>query len=202
MAELKFDSNNFRLHGERNKRVIHKSLVECGAGRSILIDKDDCIIAGNGVYEQAQALGIPVRVIETDGRELIAVKRNDLATDDDRRKLLALADNHTSDTSVFNEQIILDNFSLEELVAWEFSVNVDDVNIEQEFEQGSFIRQVKDSSDVFQISFGLPKSMQKDYKLYVKEHGKDNLLQLLISEVRFMDAMSKDKTYVSQLIGK
>ncbi len=185
MAELKYDPNNFRLHGEQNKRIIHKSLVECGAGRSILIDKDDCIIAGNGVYEQAQCLGIPVRIIETDGNELIAVKRNDLTTNDNRRKLLALADNHASDTSIFNDQIVLDNFSVEELEAWEFSVNAEglDIDLTKDLQQGAFVNQVRESSDSFQVTFTLPKTLQVDYEAYVHEQGKDNLLQILISEI-------------------
>ena len=89
---IKYDPHNYRIHGEENKRLINKSLVECGAGRSIVVDRDDVIISGNGVYEQAQALGLKVRIIESDGNELIAIKRVDLATDDEKRKLLSFAD--------------------------------------------------------------------------------------------------------------
>ena len=98
MSNIKIDPNNYRIHDDKNKRLIRKSLEECGAGRSILFDNDDCIIAGNGVYEQAQELGLKVRVIESDGTELIAIKRNDLSTEDARRKALALADNHILDS--------------------------------------------------------------------------------------------------------
>lgn len=127
MSELRFDPRNYRIHDEKNKRLIRKSLEDCGAGRSILFDKDNCIIAGNGVYEQAMELGLPVRVIESDGTELIAIKRTDLATEDARRKALALADNHTSDTSIFDVEAILEDFTPEELDLWEFSV--DDLQI-------------------------------------------------------------------------
>lgn len=121
---IKADPRNYRLHPDANKRVIRKSLEDLGAGRSIVIDKEDCIIAGNGVYEEAQALGLPVRVVETDGRELIAVKRTDLGTADERRRLLAFADNHASDTSVFDTEIVVEDFSPETLDAWEFAVEV------------------------------------------------------------------------------
>lgn len=53
VSEIKLDPHNYRIHGEENKRLIRKSLTECGAGRSILVDKNDIVIAGNGVYEQA-----------------------------------------------------------------------------------------------------------------------------------------------------
>lgn len=126
--KIKFDPNNYRVHGDKNKRLIRKSLEECGAGRSILLDKDDVIIAGNGVFEQAQGLGLKVRVIESDGSELIAIKRKDLSTSDEKRKLLALADNYTSDTSEFDIDAILDDFNPDDLDAWEF--NVSDFDIE------------------------------------------------------------------------
>ena len=123
MPELKLDPHNYRIHTDKNKRLIQKSLVECGAGRSILFDNEDCIIAGNGVYEQAQELGLKVRVIESDGKELIAIKRTDLKTDDARRKALALADNYTSDTSVFDVEAILEDFNEDDLDLWEFSID-------------------------------------------------------------------------------
>ena len=134
MDELKFDPKNYRIHTDKNKRLIRKSLEECGAGRSILFDKDNFIIAGNGVYEQALELGLPVRVIESDGNELIAIKRTDLSTEDAKRKALALADNYTSDTSVFDIDAIVEDFGVDELDAWEFDVdefNVEDVSIDE-----------------------------------------------------------------------
>lgn len=123
MAEIKFDPNNYRVHNDKNKRVIRKSLEDCGAGRSVLVDKDNYLIAGNGVYEQAQQLGIPVRVIETDGEELVVVKRTDLSSEDEKRKLLALADNYSSDLSEFDYELVLQDFSAEDLDLWEFSID-------------------------------------------------------------------------------
>lgn len=118
MPEIKYDSKNYRKHSEKNKRVIKKSVDELGAGRSILIDSENEIIAGNGVKE---AWGNkPIRIIETDGNELIAVKRIDLKTKDKKRKTLALIDNHASDTSDFDNELIKEDFENEELNEWEF----------------------------------------------------------------------------------
>lgn len=96
--KLKYDPRNYRIHDDRNLNLIKKSLEELGAGRSILIDNDDTIIAGNGVMQNAEKLGIPTRIVETSGDELIVVKRTDLSSTDEKRKLLAMADNHLSDT--------------------------------------------------------------------------------------------------------
>lgn len=112
---IKFDKRNYRKHNDRNKELIKKSLEECGAGRSIVIDKNDEIIAGNGIYEQAQALNIPVKVIETDGSELVVVKRTDLATEDEKRKKLAVMDNSTSDSSEFDLELLSVDFEVPEL---------------------------------------------------------------------------------------
>lgn len=114
-TEIKFDSRNYRKHNTKNKRLIKKSLEECGAGRSILIDGDDEIIAGNGVYEQAQKLKMPVRIIETDGSEIVAIKRTDLKTTDEKRKQLAVMDNSTSDSSEFDFELMAQDFNVEAL---------------------------------------------------------------------------------------
>lgn len=113
--EIKLDENNYRIHDDRNKQLINKSLKEYGAGRAILTDKDGVIIAGNGTFEQAKELGIPVKVIETDGSELIAVKRIDLATEDEKRKGLAIMDNSTTDSSKFDVSKMRNDFSIPEL---------------------------------------------------------------------------------------
>lgn len=97
------DPLNARKHGPRSREAIARSLRDLGAGRSIVVDSDGVIVAGNGVYEQAHVLGIPVRVIETAGDELVVVHRTDLSTDDDRRKALALADNRLGELSEWDE---------------------------------------------------------------------------------------------------
>lgn len=112
---IKFDSRNYRKHNDKNKELINKSLTELGAGRSILIDANNEIIAGNGVYEQAQQLGLKTKIIETDGSELVVVKRTDLATEDEKRKKLAVMDNSTSDTSEFDIELLQEDFGIPEL---------------------------------------------------------------------------------------
>ena len=113
--EIKFDKRNYRKHNDKNKRLINKSLKELGAGRSILVDSEDEIIGGNGVYEQAKKLGIKTKVIETDGSELVVVKRTDLKTGDEKRKKLAILDNSTSDTSTFDSELLVSDFNIGQL---------------------------------------------------------------------------------------
>ena len=107
--EIKLDPKNYRVHDEENKKVVKKSIKENGFGRSILLDSSDTIIAGNQTFESSQELGLPVRVIETDGTEVIALKRTDLKTDDPKRVALAIADNSSSDSSTFDFDFMIED---------------------------------------------------------------------------------------------
>ena len=132
MNEIKFDKRNYRKHNDKNKKLIKKSLQECGAGRSIIIDNEGEIIAGNGVYEQAQKLGLKTKIVETDGSELVVVKRTDLATDDDKRKRLAVMDNSTSDTSEFDIDLLEEDFAVEDLNDMGLDLKIEDEDEEKE----------------------------------------------------------------------
>ena len=121
VADLKQDAGNYRKHSEDNKKKIKKSIDESGLGRSVVVDADGVLVAGNGVASVLPA-DTPVRVVETDGTELVVVKRTDLHTDDERRKLLALADNATSDNVEWNmEAIEADGWQQDELSDWGIS---------------------------------------------------------------------------------
>lgn len=132
MDEIKFDKRNYRKHNDKNKKLIKKSLQECGAGRSIIIDNEGEIIAGNGVYEQAQKLGLKTKIVETDGSELVVVKRTDLKTDDEKRKALAVMDNSTSDTSEFDLELLTADFTVDDLS--DFGIELPEEKEEEEEE--------------------------------------------------------------------
>lgn len=131
---IKYDKRNYRKHNDKNKELINKSLKECGAGRSIVIDNEENIIAGNGIYEASQKLGLKTKIIETDGSELVVVKRTDLKTDDDKRKQLAVMDNSTSDTSTFDFELLNEDFDTETLSDWGIDADfeIDDEELEPE----------------------------------------------------------------------
>lgn len=95
------DPRNARVHNPRNLGIIEESLQEVGAGRSMVADEGDMILAGNGTMEAAGNVGITkVIEIETDGDALIVHKRRNLTADQKVR--LAIADNLGTDTSAFD----------------------------------------------------------------------------------------------------
>lgn len=97
IEQLVFDDKNFNKHTEFGMSLIEKSIRKHGGGRSILIDKNNRIIGGNGVVETAVNVGLKdVIVVETDGTKLVAVKRNDVDLDTEAGREMALADNATA----------------------------------------------------------------------------------------------------------
>ena len=91
------DNLNANKGTEYGEHLIDKSFRELGAGRSVLIDKNNRLIAGNKSTEKCAEIGIDdVIIVETDGTKLVAVKRTDIDIDSKQGRELALADNATS----------------------------------------------------------------------------------------------------------
>jgi DNA modification methylase len=105
IGDLKSDHKNARRRTDRSASLIAESLKRYGAARSIVIDEDGRILAGNGTVEGAKKAGInKVRVIEAEGDELIAVRRAGLS--EDQKVGLALADNRSSDLSEWDNEML------------------------------------------------------------------------------------------------
>ena len=97
IEELAQDTHNFNKGNEQGQELMERSFKEMGAGRSILIDRNGHIIAGNKSQKAAIAAGIKkVRVIETTGDELVAVKRTDVDIDSSEGRKMAYLDNLTT----------------------------------------------------------------------------------------------------------
>ena len=97
IEDLKFDQHNCNDHCEFGSSLLVKSLQELGAGRSILLDVNNNIVAGNGITEAAASIGIEnIKIVETDGNTLVAVKRTDLDINTPRGRKMAFVDNATA----------------------------------------------------------------------------------------------------------
>jgi DNA modification methylase len=98
LADLTPDPQNANRGTDRGRDALARSLRDYGAGRAVLIDRHGRIIAGNKTVEQATRLGLRLRVVKTDGQQLIAVQRADLdLATDPRAKALAIADNRVGE---------------------------------------------------------------------------------------------------------
>ena len=121
IKDLKQDKRNYRTHNKKNLDLIKKSVKEVGLARSIVIDNENNIICGNGLTSTLDK-NTPIQIIETDGSQLVVVKRTDLNTDDEKRKQLAIMDNSTSDSSEFDLESLQADFDVEQLQDWGLDV--------------------------------------------------------------------------------
>lgn len=112
LKDLVPDDQNFNTGTEFGNGLINKSLSKFGAGRSILLDKNNKIIAGNKTIENAGDIGIEdVEIVESDGTKIIAVKRTDIDLNTKKGREMALADNATAKANI--------SWNFDEIVKWE-----------------------------------------------------------------------------------
>ncbi len=103
--DLTPDPENARDHPARNLALIADALREVGAARSIVIDEDGVVLAGNGVLAAARAAGLSkVRVVDADGTRVVAVRRKGLSEAEKQR--LALYDNRAAELSVWKAPML------------------------------------------------------------------------------------------------
>ena len=111
LSDLIPDHSNANKGTERGRYALEASLRQFGAGRSILLDKNGRIIAGNKTAEVAADVGLDdVIVVQTDGKQVVAVQRTDLDIDSEAGRGLAYADNRVGELSLDwdAEQVLAD----------------------------------------------------------------------------------------------
>lgn len=96
LEDLTPDDRNLNKGTKRGLELLAKSLEKFGAGRSILVDRDGRVIAGNKTLEQAVDMGLEVHVVKTDGKRLVVVQREDISLETPQGREFALADNRVS----------------------------------------------------------------------------------------------------------
>ena len=78
LTDLKPDTSNANRGTERGLRVLDDSLAKVGLGRSIVVDKNLNVVAGNKTLERAVDQGFEdAEIIPTQGDKLIVVLRED-----------------------------------------------------------------------------------------------------------------------------
>lgn len=175
IEQLVPDNKNFNKGTEYGQHLIEESLRKFGAGRSILIDKNNRIIAGNKTIENAATVGIEnVIVVETDGNQIVAVKRNDIDLDSPKGRELALADNATAKANLeWDEEAIAEaaeqwNIDPQD---WGVSLDNDEENEEDEEETKKVIdtKLIVECGDVSHLSLLFSELQDRGFKCELKE---------------------------------
>ena len=152
-----------------------ESLRRFGLGRSILIDKNNRIIAGNKTAEKAADIGFTdVLVVEVDGNQLVAVKRKDIDLDTSKGRELALADNATGKANLsWDEKMIAE-------MATKFDFNPDDWGVdvsmekpdneeEEQTKKEISTRLIVECGDVSKLSMLFSELQDRGFKCELKE---------------------------------
>src|SRR5580704_14946663 len=109
ITQLILDERNANKGTKRGRELLGKSLENYGAGRAVVVDRKNRVIAGNKTVEAARAAGMEsIIVIETDGSSLVAVRRGDLDLETDKKaRELAIADNRASELDLeWNPEVL------------------------------------------------------------------------------------------------
>lgn len=107
ISDLILDPKNARSHSARNIGMLVNALHDVGAARSIVIDENNVVLAGNATCEAAAEAGIEnVRVIEANGEEIIAVRRTGLT--EEQKTKLAIYDNRVAELADWDPSVLAD----------------------------------------------------------------------------------------------
>ena len=167
--ELTFDPDNANKGTQRGEGALDRSISRNGVGRSILIDKNGVIIAGNKTAQKAAELGIDhVEVVQTTGNTVVAVQRTDLdLMNDSQARELAYADNRVSELSLdWNaEQMLKDS---QEGV--DFDALFFDWELDQKFDQ-----KLPEESDFGGMESPNEDDAQAEFVIHVHLENRDDL---------------------------
>lgn len=102
LEDLTPHTENANTGNERGAQAIEDSLRSVGAARSIVVDRNGIILAGNQTHQKAVELGLAARVVETTGEELVVVRRMDVDAerDPEKAKELAYRDNRAGELNL------------------------------------------------------------------------------------------------------
>ena len=137
IADLIPDDRNANTGTVRGSSVLEHSLRTYGAGRSVLVDKNNRIIAGNKTIEAAGSIGLDEQtvVVETDGSSVVVVRRTDIDLDSPEGRGLAIADNRAGELNLeWSEDVLAELAEEIDLTPFFFDDELDFSGIEEPVE--------------------------------------------------------------------
>lgn len=174
--QLVFDDVNANKGTQFGQHLVENSLRQFGAGRSILIDKNNRIIAGNKTVENAGAIGLEdVLIVETTGKQIVAVKRMDIDLDSKEGRELAIADNASAKANIDWDQDNLDKITAQweiDPADWgiaEFKEEDEEEDEPEETKKDISTRLIVECGDVSKLSLLFSELQDRGFKCELKE---------------------------------
>ena len=167
------DNKNFNKGTQFGDHLMDESLRRFGLGRSILIDKNNRIIAGNKTAEKAADIGFTdVVVVEVDGNQLVAVKRKDIDLDSAKGRELALSDNATGKANLcFDTDLIMQEAEKFDFDPEDWGVPMEQPEEEQQEDGKKEIstKLIVECGDVSKLSLLFSELQDRGFKCELKE---------------------------------
>ena len=167
------DNKNFNKGTEYGDHLIDESLRRFGLGRSILIDENNRIIAGNKTVEKAADIGFTdVVVVEVHGNQFVAVKRKDIDLDSAKGRELALADNATGKANLcFDTDLIMQEAEKFDFDPEDWGVPMEQPEEEQQEDGKKEIstKLIVECGDVSKLSLLFSELQDRGFKCELKE---------------------------------
>lgn len=174
--QLFFDDTNANKGTQFGQHLLENSLGQFGAGRSILLDKNNRIIAGNKTVENAGLIGLEdVLIVETTGRQIVAVKRTDIDLDSKEGRELAIADNASAKANIDWDQENLDKITADweiDPADWgipEFKPDEDEDDEPEEGKKEISTRLIVECGDLAKLSLLFSELQDRGFKCELKE---------------------------------
>ena len=190
ISDLVHDDKNMNKHNQYGMHLLDKSISTLGLGRSILVDKNNRIIAGNGVTETAASLGLEdVIIVPTDGKKLVVVRRDDIDLDSKQGRELALADNAVAHVNLEWDEEAVKSISEEwDIKPEEWGV----VEFKEDDEKGSS----GENDNTYTSKIKAPNYEPKNEKPQSEELIDQSKTLELIEKINSADISKKDKDFL------
>ena len=186
------DDHNFNKGNEQGAQLLERSFRECGAGRSVLIDKDNRLVGGNKAQKGFKAAGKKkVIIVDSDADTLVAVRRKDVSLDSAEGRKMAYLDNLTTQVNLTWDQTELEAVQADvegfDIADFGFDIMLQP-NIDVDtLKDNGFINGFKEDKGVFQMSFVFPMEHKEMMNAIVLKYGKEYLEQKIIELCRSVE---------------
>ena len=124
------DNHNFNRGTEEGARLIERSFKDYGAGRSVLIDRNNRLVGGNKAQKGFKGAGFrKVVIVDSDADTLVAVRRKDVDLDSKEGRDMALLDNLTTQKNLAWDEVELQQVgaNVEGFDVGDFGVSAEDI---------------------------------------------------------------------------
>jgi hypothetical protein len=186
ISDLVFDKKNINKGSEYGTYLLEKSLKELGAGRSVLADKNGVLIAGNKTVEKFHEIGMDkIKVVETDGNELVVVQRVDLDINSPEGAKMKILDNTVS------KHNYIEDVEVAEVVCEEFEIEAVEFGLEKQITDDGFGTEFSlkdgDKEPFQQMTFTLADKQAEQIKKAISEIKKTE-------EFKYVETMGNENS--------